>query len=171
MSHQQPASPQLPPPQAPSPQRASAKTWATRLAVGLFFAAQVWLPLSYYLSDYPWDERFSWRMFSTVRALECDVRAQRSVEAGERGAPCPSGERRCAPLRLSGELHMVWVNLLKRGRREVLHELARAQCLTPEGAPRARSLYVSLSCPAPTPPHPLVEVQSGSVDLCEEARP
>jgi len=142
-----------------------------RGALLAFFGAQLWLPLSYYLGDYPWDERFSWRMFSTVRGLECEVRAQRTAAPGEASAPCPGGAGRCAPLRLSGELHMVWVNLLKRGRREVLHELARTQCLTPDGTRRDRALYVSLSCPAPTAPHAPVLVQRGDVNLCEQVRP
>ena len=122
---------------------------------------QFWLPLSYYLSDYPWDERFSWRMFSTVRSLSCQVQAWEGVEGAGRAQACPNGSGRCAPLRLTAELHMVWVNLLKRGRREVLRRFVEERCSKPEAR-----LYVSLSCPHPEAPHPLLTIQSPLDELC-----
>lgn len=126
-----------------------------------FLSLQVWLPLSYYLSDYPWDERFSWRMFSTVRSLTCQVRAWEGTTAPQ-GTPCPNGVGRCVPQRLSQSLHMVWVNLLNRGRREVVQALVKERCSRPTPKP----FYLSLRCPSPEAPHPLITLQAPTQDLC-----
>ena len=41
--------------------------------VGLVLGLAVLIPLTYYLRDDPYDERFAWRMFSGVRLQECDA--------------------------------------------------------------------------------------------------
>ena len=128
----------------------------------IFLGAQVWLPMSYYLGDYPWDERFAWRMFSTVRSLNCQAQAWEGAQAGQASVPCPDGQGRCAQVRLSQALHMVWVNLLKRGRREVVERFVQTRCAQGSG----RSFYMSLTCPHPEAPHPLVTVQAPTHDLC-----
>ena len=118
----------------------------------LFFGIQMYAPIRYYLGDYPWDERFSWRMFSTVRTLKC--RPQLWSQQ--------SDDSRRQPLRLSREMHMVWVNLMKRGRLRVVEEFARSYCQRrPETA-----LYISLSCPNPTPPHAAIPLIRPETDLC-----
>ena len=94
-----------------------------------------------------------------MRGLNCQARAWEGAEG--RAAPCPNGEGRCTQLRLSRELHMVWVNLLKRGRREVLSHFVKRRCERVN-----RPLYVSLTCPAPEAPHPMITVQSPDRDLC-----
>lgn len=142
------------------------QVWIIRAALLFFFGAQMWVVSSYYRGDYPWDERFSWRMFSTVRSLSCKPRLwftdpQRSASSGQL---CPDGRTRgCSPLRLSGQYHMVWVNLLKRGRLQVLDRVARDRCQSlGEGA----AVFIELSCPDPEPPHASIEVQSSLIDLC-----
>ena len=138
--------------------------------IGLFLCAQIGLPLCYYLEGYPWDERFSWRMFSTVRSLSCEVSAWRERgeggEGGEmrRAMRCPQGEGVCEQIALSQELHMVWVNLLKRGRREVLKAFVEQQCAQSP----SRALYVRFACPHPDAPHPLVTLQAPHVDVCAQ---
>jgi hypothetical protein len=137
------------------------------ILIGLFVSAQIVLPLSYYLGDYPWDERFSWRMFSTVRSLSCEVSAWRERDEGAEGrrtTRCPQGEGLCEQVALSQELHMVWVNLLKRGRREVLKAFVEQQCAQSP----SRALYVRFACPHPEAPHPLVTLQAPHVDLCAQ---
>ena len=134
------------------------------LLISLFLGAQLLLPLSYYLGDHPWDERFSWRMFSTVRGLSCEPRLWRGALQGERARPCPSDEGACVERSLGRELHMVWVNLLKRGRVEVLNTFVERAC----AAEPTRPLYMSLRCPHPEAPHPWVELQSPLQDLCSD---
>lgn len=133
-------------------------------ALCLFFGAQLWVASSYYLGDYPWDERFSWRMFSTVRSLSCQPMLWYVDPKVQARGPCPDGQTQgCQTLRLSSQYHMVWVNLLKRGRLQVLDELARERCdALGEGA----AVFIKLSCPTPAPPHTMVEVQSPKINLC-----
>ncbi len=135
---------------------------SVRLALVIFFSAQMWVAASYYWGDYPWDERFSWRMFSTVRSLSCQVQMWESAEHGQL---CPDGQTaNCVPVRLSSRYHMVWVNLLKRGRLQVLKELSKQEC----SQDQSKSVFVNLSCPSPTPPHQQIIVQSPQLNLCEE---
>ena len=131
--------------------------------LGAFFAAQTWAAASYYLGDYPWDERFAWRMFSTVRGLKCDYRIWRAKPDGNERCPDLSSAR-CERVRLSKEQHMVWVNLMRRGRLSVLDQLASHDCAQQgDGG----GYFVALSCQAPEPPHALQPIQSERVNLCE----
>lgn len=127
-----------------------------------FFGLQLWVVGSYYTASYPWDERFSWRMFSTVRSLSCQVQVWHKTD---QGTLCPDGlTPHCRPMRLSSKYHMVWVNLLKRGRLQVLDRVAKEECVDmgEDGA-----VFINLSCPSATPPHPLINVQSPKVNLCQ----
>ena len=128
----------------------------------VFFSAQMWAAGSYYWGDYPWDERFSWRMFSTVRSLSCQVQMWESTE---QGALCPDGQTsHCTQVRLSSRYHMVWVNLLKRGRRQVLKKIAQQECS--QRQPN-EAIFINLSCPSPEPPHQQITIQNPKVNLCE----
>ena len=130
-------------------------------ALVIFFGVQSWVAGSYYLGDYPWDERFSWRMFSTVRSLSCQTQMWRTEASG---GPCPDGNSfGCSTVRMSRHYHMVWVNLLKRGRLQVLDQIAARECTNLKGQGK---VFFDLSCPSPTPPHELIKVQSPLVDLC-----
>ena len=132
------------------------------MALSLFFAVQMWLASSYYAGSYPWDERFSWRMFSTVRSLSCQVQIWRTETNGRL---CPDGiTPQCMQMRLSSKYHMVWVNLLKRGRLQVLDRVASKECSTLQ---ENGGVFMDLSCPSPEPPHHLVNVQSSQVNLCK----
>lgn len=135
------------------------------LGLSLFFAVQMWLASSYYLGSYPWDERFSWRMFSTVRSLSCQVQLWRTETTGRL---CPDGSTPyCMPVRLSSKYHMVWVNLLKRGRLQVLDRVANKECSTVQ---EGGGVFINLSCPSPVPPHQMVNVQSPQVNLCQTSQ-
>lgn len=103
-----------------------------------FLAAQIYLPLSYYLKPNPlpalldgggasapvtlpdeadpFDERFAWRMFSPIRVARCDVDLYDAT----------SGARQ--PVSLGREIHFLWVNLMKRARGAVFTEFARWRC-------------------------------------------
>ena len=128
----------------------------------LFFGIQLYFPLAYYLGDHPWDERFSWRMFSTVRNLKCAPKVWLSSPQGNVLCPDQSGGR-CVQKRLSRDIHMVWINLMKRGRMSVMNSYVAHQCARQPDRP----LYISLTCQSPTPPHQMISLISPSNNQCE----
>lgn len=106
------------------------------LIIAAFLALQIGLPLSYYLGDTPHDERFAWRMFSPVRLVTCQVELKDGA-TGQRIDPY-------------AEMHVVWFNLMKRGRLPVVEAFAEHWCGDQVAAGRADpDLRVTLSCGAP----------------------
>lgn len=97
------------------------------------------LPVSYYIgrSDSPlapFDERFAWRMFSPVRLARCQVELYDATGGVEREIP------------LTRELHVVWINLLKRARPSVVAAALDKFCAEAgEGA----DIRMELVCTAP----------------------
>lgn len=89
--------------------------WTDWLIVA-FVAFQLVVPLTYYLRDDPYDERFAWRMFSGVRLLGCRTEAMRVA---------PDGPERIDPRKL---VHAGWVTLLRRNRRVVIDAFLERQC-------------------------------------------
>lgn len=84
------------------------------LLVGL----QIAIPASYYfVRDDRDDERFAWRMFSSVRLKHCDV------SVIERDA---SGSLR--PVDLPRSLHASWIRSLERGRSHVIERFLATRC-------------------------------------------
>ncbi len=88
--------------------------------IALFLAYQVAMPLRYYIGGRGLDERFSWRMFSSIRMLDCKVEVQEQV--GDNGEPYT---RR---LNLKKEVQIAWIGLLERGRQLVIEKLLRRRC-------------------------------------------
>lgn len=86
----------------------------------LFLAYQLGMPLRYYMTGRGLDERFSWRMFSTVRMLDCDVTVSEHVDAGD-------GPRR-RRVDLKKEVQVAWIGLLERGRELVIEKLLARRC-------------------------------------------
>ena len=64
------------------------------MGIGLFLVSQIWIPVSYYLSDEPTSERFSWRMFSSVDLAtwetELTILVQQNGQLIRRPAPLES---------------------------------------------------------------------------------
>lgn len=109
-----------PPSPADVPPVASAVR-ARRIAnafIALFLAYQVATPLSYYAGERVYDERFGWRMFSTVRLQQCELRMEE--------IPADNGTAR--PVALGGTLHVAWINLLKRGWPRVIERYLGNHC-------------------------------------------
>ncbi len=73
-------------------------------------------PLSYYLGDDPYDERFSWRMFSEVRVRSCEVTVSETVGGATR------------PVELRTAIHGAWIETLRRNRRAAIRALLRRRC-------------------------------------------
>jgi hypothetical protein len=92
---------------------------AANVFIALFLLYQLAMPLSYYLGDGGYDERFSWRMFSTLRLQRCDVAVQERI-GGE------GGTLRQVPL--VQELQVAWINMLKRYRTDVVQKFMASRC-------------------------------------------
>lgn len=105
--------------------RAFLASWRGK-AIAAFVLVQLALPITYYLRRDRHDERFAWRMFSTMRMATCDVRMQR---AGQ-------------PVALGGEFHEAWIELAKRGRQSVIEEMGAHLCRKYPG----QEIVVNLRC-------------------------
>lgn len=125
---------------------AAAGRWVARWPNGfivVFLAAQLALPLHYYLVRLDeHDERFAWRMFSTVRMVNCEV----ELRVGDR------------PVALNREFHDAWIALAQRGRHVVIEAMAARLCKRNPGQP----VTANLTC------HPLrgPDYAIGGFDLC-----
>ena len=91
------------------------------VGIALFLAAQVSVPLSYYLSDRNYDERFSWRMFSTLRVRDCRVKVTELV--GAQSVPREVDVQR--------DVHVSWLRLLERMRGAVIDAYLQRRCVDP----------------------------------------
>ena len=83
---------------------------------GILFTIQMLIPLTYYLRDDPYDERFAWRMFSAVRLHSCQTSAAEDHGEG------------LADVRLSQLVHRAWINHLERNRRDVVLAYLSRRC-------------------------------------------
>ena len=93
------------------PSDAPADPRRRRLANGfilVFLAFQIAMPLRYYLGDRGYDERFSWRMFSTLRLQQCQMRVNE-----RKGAPPAHATR---DVQVHADVQVAWVSLLERVR-------------------------------------------------------
>jgi hypothetical protein len=106
----------LPPSSAPSAEPAPRNRLASNLFIALFLAYQLLMPLRYYLGGRGYDERFSWRMFSTLRMQECKVHVE------ERAGDEPRA------VDLDKALQIAWIGMLERYRRPVVDKLLARRC-------------------------------------------
>jgi hypothetical protein len=104
----------------PEPRR---RGWINGFIAG-WLLLQIGVPASYYLSDRSSDERFSWRMFSSVRLQRCTVDVAEILHT-------ESGELR-RPLALEPVLHAAWIHMLKRHRPAVVHRFLATRCAAPD---------------------------------------
>jgi hypothetical protein len=86
-----------------------------------FVLFQLIAPLTYYLRDDPYDERFAWRMFSAVRLYRCQTRAYDVLEDED-------GRERVRPVHLMSFVHVAWVTTLRRNRRDVVLAFLERRC-------------------------------------------
>jgi hypothetical protein len=88
--------------------------------IALFLAYMLGMPLRYYLGGRGLDERFSWRMFSSVRMLKCKVEVDEHVDKG--------GDVDERSVSLTKEVQVAWIGLLERGRPLVIEKLLTRRC-------------------------------------------
>jgi hypothetical protein len=87
----------------------------TNIIIIITLSSQLLIPLSYYIRDaHPFDERFAWRMFSPIRMVECST-VWREGEDRHRVRP-------------SDHVHIVWLNLMKRMREDVVRRYISHRC-------------------------------------------
>jgi hypothetical protein len=113
----------------------------TRALVNVFIVCllifQVAIPLTYYLGRRTTDERFSWRMFSSVILQICRVRA---FESGSR-----SGERAFHEVNLWPDLHPAWIRLLERYPPQLVSAVLRWRCERTD----AEAVHLERRCQSP----------------------
>jgi hypothetical protein len=105
----------------PEPSRAATRR-LSNLFIAAFLAFQISMPLRYYLGDRGYDERFSWRMFSTIRMQQCDMQISESVARGGDGEPA------FRDVRVRRDVQAAWVNLLERVRMPVVEKYLERRC-------------------------------------------
>ncbi|MEM1007703.1 MAG: hypothetical protein AAGJ35_01745 [Myxococcota bacterium] len=82
----------------------------------------IWVPLRYYIFTVDRaDERFRWRMFSTVRMQRC------RIEVTERQL-MSNGVELDLKVDMMRKVQMAWVNLMKRGRPAVIEGVLHFRC-------------------------------------------
>lgn len=119
--------PGQPPPEAatagaaPLPPPGPASRALSNALIAAFLLFQIAMPLRYYLGGRGYDERFSWRMFSSIRMQRCDVHVHDLDEGG--------GERE---VELERELQVAWIGMLERYRAQVVDEFLRRRCAAPD---------------------------------------
>jgi hypothetical protein len=91
----------------------------SNLFIAAFLAFQIGMPLRYYLGDRGYDERFSWRMFSTVRLQQCEM------QISERGA---NADPAFHQVHVRRDVQAAWVNLLERVRMPVVKKYLARRC-------------------------------------------
>ena len=97
----------------------TARAWSSALIV-LVLGYHVGMPLTYYLSDRVYDERFSWRMFSTVRLQDCKVVLSETL--------LRDGERVEQPTPVAQDVQTAWVGVLERMRPSVIEKYLARRC-------------------------------------------
>jgi hypothetical protein len=95
------------------------RTWS-RAFIVLVLGYHVGMPLTYYLSDRVYDERFSWRMFSTVRLQECDIVVTETVMHGDAAVDVPTP--------VTKDVQTAWISILKRMRPAVIEKYLAHRC-------------------------------------------
>ncbi|MEM7243745.1 MAG: hypothetical protein AAF533_00295 [Acidobacteriota bacterium] len=113
----------------------------------VFIAVQVLLPLHYYtLREDRFDERFAWRMFSSVSMMRCESVFHRNGELVDIEEAVPA----------------TWAKMLKKRRASaVRHAMIQRLC---ESAPDA---VVTLDLRCKGKKQPEVVLEDGETNLCE----
>ena len=94
-------------------------------AIALWLLGQLALPISYYAGESLADERFAWRMFSSVSVFggQCALSVVETVEA-----PGTAGGRMTREPALADVLHPAWVVHMRRGRQSVIDRFLSWRC-------------------------------------------
>lgn len=86
------------------------------LFVVAFLAYHVAMPLTYYFGDRGYDERFSWRMFSTLRLQQCSMKVTEATGGTQR------------EVAVRRDVQAAWASLLERARLPVVEKYLHRRC-------------------------------------------
>jgi hypothetical protein len=92
--------------------------------IAAYLALQLAIPALYFVKRDPHDERFSWRMFSTMRMVTCEPELRVDDNA----------------VILAAQFHEAWIELARRGRMRVLEAMAQRMCRLHLGHPVTMTL-------------------------------
>src|SRR5262249_1431698 len=118
-----PPDPMTSQPRQPQPHAIAAEAPARRrlvqnLIICAVLAFEIFTPLSYYFGARGYDERFSWRMFSTLRLRAWKVGVTETPRTG--GAP--------RGVAIEQDVQLAWVRLLERMRTSVVDRYLQRRC-------------------------------------------
>ena len=109
----------------------------TLILIHLFLAAQIVLPLHYYLlREDRYDERLAWRMFSTTRMVRCGSAANLAAPPAFHVGDGPR------PAELTRTFHTAWIAAAQRGRETIIDAMADELCRRNPG----RAVRVEYAC-------------------------
>ena len=93
--------------------------------IALWLLCQIGFPLSYYLGDSLPEERFAWRMFSSVSVYggQCALTVSETV-----ADPAAESGRITREIDLDQALHAAWGTHIRRGRRAVIDRFLAWRC-------------------------------------------
>ena len=91
--------------------------WRANFTIAAILVFQLAMPLSYYVSSRAYDERFSWRMFSTLRLRDCTVDVREQLHSG-----------RTRRVNIERDVHVAWLRLLERMRSAVIDAYLERRC-------------------------------------------
>lgn len=129
---------------------------ASSILIAIILVSQLVLPVSYYVSDRTFDERFAWRMFSPIRVTNCSV----SWFEGPGGVG--------TPIRPGTEIAAPWISLMRRAREPVIVAYARYRCDRMRGREAHPVLRARIVCNHPDgEPRTIVSTDN---NLCESLR-
>jgi len=114
----------LPPDPIASPPPGRARL-AVSAIIALWLVVQVAFPVSYYLGDSLAEERFAWRMFSSVSVYggQCALSVVETV-----AEPGSADGRITREPELNRILHAAWLTHLRRGRALVIDRFLTSRC-------------------------------------------
>ena len=90
-----------------------------RAFIGVFLLVQVATPISYYLGDEPFEERFAWRMFSPLQMRPCSFSV--ALQFG------PDLEDR-RPISFPSIIEAWWIDGLERNRPRIVRAVLNHAC-------------------------------------------
>jgi hypothetical protein len=100
-------------------------TTARGRCIAAYLVVQLVLPAAYYVRRDPHDERFSWRMFSTIRMASCETELRLDDQA----------------IALQTRFHEAWLELARRGRLNVIAAMGQRVCRAHPDHPVTVSLH------------------------------
>lgn len=91
------------------------------ILIAFVLGLQLILATSYYLSDDRYDERFAWRMYSTIRLASCKTEATEQHHGGPYRATV-----------LRKHIAVAWISNIRRNRERVIRAALETRCADPD---------------------------------------